>query len=336
MSDDAPAIGLSLRADHPGFSLDKAVELSKTAEANGFHSVWRSESSGLNAFFVLQHIASRTTSIKLGTGIVNVFSRSPMLLAMSAATMDLVSDNRTIMGLGVSTKPLVESWHGLEFEQPLTRIQEAAQIINQAYEHDSIEFNGDIFDIGPYPIEFETPRDSIPIFSAAMGPKHRHLCAKYADGWLPAFQPIEKLEDYIDDVQAGAKSVGRNPSDITIAPYYCVSVAADPERSERQVREFLAKEMGMGYNRLVGKYGYGDEADTAYRHWQNGERDRAADSFPEEMVDEFAIFGTRDEVSTRLRELGRKGVDLLVATPPFSASMDDIEQTMSAISPSEV
>lgn len=133
MNDKMPQLGLMLPGELAGVGLDETIGVAEHAEANGFDAVWKEETSGTNTFVTLGAIARTTSSIQLGTGIANVFSRSPTLLAMSAATLDELSDGRTILGLGVSSPPLIEQWHGTEYERPLRRLRETIEILRQAF-----------------------------------------------------------------------------------------------------------------------------------------------------------------------------------------------------------
>jgi alkanesulfonate monooxygenase SsuD/methylene tetrahydromethanopterin reductase-like flavin-dependent oxidoreductase (luciferase family) len=118
-------LGLVVPDELAGFSIDEMVTIAQRAEQRGYHSIWKGETSGTNSFMVLGAIARETEDIRLGTGIANVFSRSPTLLGMSGATLNALSDGRAILGLGVSSPPIVEEWHGQAYERPLRRAREA-------------------------------------------------------------------------------------------------------------------------------------------------------------------------------------------------------------------
>jgi len=170
------------------------------ADEAGLHSVWKQEASGSNGVATLAAITQCTTDVRIGTGVASVYSRTPTLLGMSAATLQRLSSGRALLGLGVSSPPLVEQWHGLSFDQPLRRLRETIEIIRQTTAGGTVDYSGDVFDIGPYTMALETSTD-VPIFNAAIGDANRRLTGEYADGWLPAFVPQSSFSATVADVR---------------------------------------------------------------------------------------------------------------------------------------
>jgi alkanesulfonate monooxygenase SsuD/methylene tetrahydromethanopterin reductase-like flavin-dependent oxidoreductase (luciferase family) len=319
-------VGLTLRADHPGYSLTDAVELAQHAETNGFHSVWRGETSGLDAFLVLGHLATQTEEIKLGTGIVNVYSRTPPLLAMSAATLQQISDGRAILGLGASTETMIQGLHGLPYDQPLRRLRETIEIVEQIFRDGRVEYDGEV-DFGPYPLAFENI-DRPPMHVAANAPKSQQLTAEYADGWIPVLQPKSRLDTLIAMILDAADAAGRERSDISISPFIPTAISEDPEKAEWQIREYIAREMAMGYASHLDQLVYGEAAKRASEHWHDGEKETAIASLPGKMVEDLAICGTPEQAREELVELSRLDIDELVVAPPFEADAADVFQTI--------
>lgn len=328
-----PTIAVKVPDDLGNIELQDTIRVAKQAEAAGIHSVWKGETSGTNTFMALSAIAQETETIKLATGIANVFSRSPALLAMSAATLDELSNGRAILGLGTSSDVLIEQWHGMEFTRPLSRVRETTEIVRAFYEDEVIEYDGEVFDIGPYSRSMSVISDSIPIYNAAMGPRNRAFTAAHADGWTPLFLPMSEMSQKIASIRDEARSADRDPSTLTVAPWIPFAISDDSERAELLARKFVSQEMAMGYNNLVRKYGFGDEGDEAAELWRDGDREAAAAALPEEMLDEFAIYGTPADCRDDIRQCLDAGVDLPVLIPPFHAEVAETEFMIESVGP---
>ncbi|MFQ3318545.1 MAG: putative F420-dependent oxidoreductase [Natronomonas sp.] len=324
-------LGLVVPDELAGFSIDEMVTIAQRAEQRGYHSIWKGETSGTNSFMVLGAIARETEDIRLGTGIANVFSRSPTLLGMSGATLNALSDGRAILGLGVSSPPIVEEWHGQAYERPLRRAREAIEIIRQVLDGDTVEYDGEMFDVGPYSVGFETPSGEVPIFNAAMGERNRQLTGEFADGWMPVFTPLSELGGFATEITSAAADAGR--PEPTIAPWVPAAVAEDPSVAKRRVKELLAQEMAMGYNRILATHGYGDSADEAHNRWHDGDREGATDAITDEVVEEFAVYGTPETCREQLAPYYEAGADLPILWPPFTASRGAVEELIDGFAP---
>jgi probable F420-dependent oxidoreductase len=319
-------LGLVLPDELYNIDLQQTLHLARTAETAGFSSLWKGETSGMNSLMVLSATAQETSTIRLGTGIANVFSRSPALLGMSGATLDRLSGGRGLLGLGVSSPPLVETWHGQEFVAPLRRMRETIEIVRQTLDGGTLEYKGKIYEVGPYSVGVAAESESVPIFNAAMGETNRRLTGEYADGWMPVFVPHSRIDEYVDEVAAVADEAGRERP--TMAPWIPLSMADHHEEAKSQARLLLAQEMAMGYNELVRKYGYGDSADEAFERWRAGDREHAAAAIPDEMLDEFTVYGTPEACLEGLRSYVERGVDLPIIWLPFASSLPELTETI--------
>ena len=328
-----PEIGVRLPDENYGYDPDSIVEFAQFAEEQGYDSVWMPELQGLDAFMVLSQIAGRTTDVGLGTGIVNVYSRTPALLAMSAATLDQQSDGRTILGLAASSKVTIQEWHGMEFDRPLRRVRETIEIVREAMRNETVDYDGEIFTIDDYPRSFETVRDDLPIYNAALGPTNRRLTGEFADGWLPVHIPREKLVGFVDDIEESAENAGRDPDDVTIAPYIAACVGEDGEAARNYVRGLVSFYLGAMdyYGHVFEQFGYEEEVDAIREAWSEGDRSEASDRVTDELLDQVAIAGTPEEGRERLREYRELGVDVPVIYPP-QAPRDVIETTVEELS----
>lgn len=322
-------IGLRLPDETYGYDVDDVVELGRLAEANDYHSVWVAELQGSNGFMILSQIAEETSTIGLGTGVVNVYSRTPALLAMSATTLDQQSDGRTLLGVAASSKAPIEEWHGMAYDQPLRRVRETIEIVKQAMREKRVSYDGEIFEVDDYPRTYEIVRDEVPIYNAALGPANRRLTGEFADGWLPVHVPRSKFEEFLGDVHEGARRADRDPEEVTVAPYIVACVDEDGERARDYVRRLLSFYIGAidYYEHVFRQFGFEDEVEAVRETWEAGDHDEAADRVSDELLDEVAIGGTPEVGRKKLREYRDLGVDLPIIYPP-QAPCDVVENTV--------
>ena len=277
------------------------------ADACGYDSFWMPEAWEREAFTLLTELALRTERIHLGTGIINVFSRSPALIAMSAATLDDISGGRFRLGLGTSGARVVEDFHGVNFSKPLTRLRETIQIIRLLLAGERADFSGECFELRRFKLGFKPLRSEIPIYIAALTQKSLRQAGELADGWLPTHWPRARLQEGIKGISAGAESVGRDASRIEIAPFVNVVVSDDRARARNQARLPLAYYIGgMGdyYHASLSRLGFGVEADRVRALWQAGRRKDAMAAVTDEMVDSIAICGSKSAETGLMKCMG--------------------------------
>jgi alkanesulfonate monooxygenase SsuD/methylene tetrahydromethanopterin reductase-like flavin-dependent oxidoreductase (luciferase family) len=316
------------------YEMHDTIDLAQKAESAGFHTVWKGESYSTNAMMNLSAIAAQTDRIRLGTAITNVFSRSPALIAMSVATLDELAPERATLGLGVSTEPVIRSWYGLSYDQPLRRTKEVIEIIREMFEGDEIDYDGDVFDIGPYPVGFSPECEAVPIYNAAMGATNCRLTGEYADGWLPVFTPPETITELRDGpLRNGIHRANRNIEDVTIAPVITTAIADTDKEARNVAKRSLAQAMAVGYNELVGRWGFSEAGDEAATYWRDGDRAAATRAISDEMVDILAVYATPENYRSRLDAYCEAtGADRLVIMPPYTATADEIASIVSILS----
>ncbi|MDQ6898945.1 MAG: LLM class flavin-dependent oxidoreductase [Candidatus Dormibacteraeota bacterium] len=283
----------------------------------GYETVWIAEAYGWDAFTVLTDLANHTERIKLATGIVNVFSRSPALIAQTAGSLDSISGGRFILGLGTSGQQVVEGWHGVPFERGARRLRETTEIVRSVLRRDRLSYEGQIFHLQQELKLITHPlRSSIPIYLATLTPVGIALAGEIADGWLPIFfSPHHFSQVFKPELARGAERAGRSLAELKICVFQPVIVTDEVARGRDSVRGQLALYIGgMGsqhrnyYNRLFGLYGFDDEAREIQDHYLSGRREEAAEAVTDEMVDLVTIIGPVGECRRRLDELAALGV----------------------------
>jgi F420-dependent oxidoreductase-like protein len=294
-------------------SLQDIVTCARYAEEAGLESVWISEAWGRDAFLALAAIASATQRIMLGTGIVNVYSRSPAALAMAITTLDELSKGRAILGLGSSGARVIESWHGLRYERPFERLRETIAIVQQILSGSQVNLQGSVFQVSDFRLAVQPPAHKIPIYLAALGSKMLRLAGSIGDGVLLYLCPRSRMPDTIAEVQRGADSAKRVSARVDVATFLPTFVSENREEARRSVAAMVAYYVGgMGtyYYRVVSKSGFEAEANAIRAAWQSGDRASATKIVTDQLLDSVALAGTADECHTRLEEFRNAGIDL--------------------------
>lgn len=308
-------------APHPNF-----VEIAQEAEKLGFDSVWSAEAWGNDAFTPLAWIGANTSKIKLGTAVVQLSGRTPAACAMHALTLDMLSNGRLILGLGVSGPQVVEGWYGQPFPKPLARTREYIDIIRQVFAREAPVTN-----VGPhYPLPYNGEdgmglgkplkpivhplRNRIPIYMGAEGPKNIALSAEIADGWLPLF-----YNPYDESVYA--ESLKNAGPDFDIAQMVTVNITDDIETGLLAIKYFLSFYVGgMGakttnfHKNLFIRMGYEAEADKIQQLFLEDKRDEAARVIPNELADALSLVGPVDRIRDRLQAWQDSRVTTLLVT----------------------
>ena len=312
--------------DKRGFDRRELLECVRTADSCGYDSFWMPEAWERDAFNILTEIAIRTERIHLGTGIINVFSRSPALIAMSAATLDEISGGRFRLGLGTSGARVVEDFHGVRFDKPLTRLKETIQIIRLLLKGERADYSGECFDLKRFKLGFKPLRSDLPIYVAALTARSLRQLGEFADGWLPTHWPRKRLCEGIADIARGAEAAGRDAGCIEVAPFVHVVVSDDLERARNQARLPLAYYIGgMGdfYHASLSRLGFGAEADQVRELWQAGKRKDAMAAIPDLMIDGVAVCGPIDACRAALDGMYSSGATVPLVPIPVEGSTAD-------------
>jgi F420-dependent oxidoreductase-like protein len=306
-------LGLAMGYASPGTNPTELIALAQEAERLGYDSAWTAEAWGTDAVTVLAWLGATTTAIRLGTGIMQMPARTPAMTAMTAATLDLMSCGRVLLGLGTSGPQVVEGWHGGPFGKPLGRTREYVDIVRAAIRRELVQHQGEHYEI-PYRGEDATGlglplklmlrplRTEIPVYLAAIGPRNVALAAEIADGWLPVWVSPEKLAGVFGEPLAAA-----GPGFDVAAFAVPVAISDDLQAARDFVKPHLALYVGgMGakgqnyYTTLVARYGYEREANEIQELYLGGKKMEAIAAVPDALVDEVALVGGRDRIADRL------------------------------------
>ncbi len=317
---------LGLIADSPIFPGDWAaiVEHVRVADQLGYDSVWLGEAWGYELFTSLADLARETRQIKLGAGVANVFSRSPAVIAASAATLDERSGGRMLLGLGTSGPQVIEHWHGVRYEKPLRRLREYTEIVNKIIAREPLNYDGEVFHLERgFTIRFRPPRQHIPIYIASLTPKSIRQTGEIADGVLPTYWPAHAYPEMRRLLDEGSTSVGRSAGAVKIAAYITTEVLLDESERAAAVKRasgpiaFYIGRMGTFYADMLASHGYADDVAAVKRGWESGQQAALA-AVSERLIAATMLIGSADEIAARLREWVALGLDEPLLSLPQS------------------
>ncbi|MGH2789200.1 MAG: LLM class F420-dependent oxidoreductase [Actinomycetota bacterium] len=333
-------LGLSL--GYWGSSSTDPVELARRADSLGFYSVWTAEAYGSDALTPLTWIAAKTESIKVGTGIMQMPARQPTATAMAAATLDLLTNGRMLLGIGATGPQVAEGWYGVPYGKPLKRTREYVHIIREVLKREKpLEFHGEYYDIPvaggtglgkPLKLITHPLRPDIPIYLAAIGPRNVALAAEIADGWMPVFYSPYREEIHTESLENGfAKSkrggLGRraeqerDTGEFDVAASCPVVLGDDVDACRQMVKPYLALYIGgMGargrnfYNDLACRMGYEAAAKEIQDLYLGGNKAEAQQTVPDELVDEVALVGPKERIVERMEPWKNSRVTTMIVS----------------------
>ncbi len=306
-----------------GIPRSAMVEVGEEVDALGFGGLWVTESSGRDAFSVLTELALRTRSAALGTGIVNNYGRTPSTLAMAAASLAEAAPGRTVnLGIGASSRTVVEGFHGIPFEAPAARMVETLQIIREALSGEKMRHRGDYFELdGRFRLEVPGVGEMIKVFVSALSPRMIDVVRENADGWLGIWPSKTKFGPLRKELTGTAGDRAQPP---TIAAYIYTYVG-DPDLGRPLLRSSLARYVaasGIAYTRLFRSYGYESEVDEILDAWSVGDRGRTSMAATNEMLDDFCLVGDPASVADEISTFRRVGVQVPILRFPDGLSAE--------------
>jgi alkanesulfonate monooxygenase SsuD/methylene tetrahydromethanopterin reductase-like flavin-dependent oxidoreductase (luciferase family) len=311
----------------------RAAEL---ADDLGYDSFWLPEAWGYEIFSLLAEMALKTKRIKLGTGIVNVFSRTPALIAMSAATVDEMSEGRFCLGIGTSGKKVIEGFHGRPFEKPLTRVRDVIRVTRALLSGGKLSDAGPDFEARPFRLEMKPFRPDVPIYVAALRPKAIEQIGECADGWIPAFWPYDKLSEGRGWIAAGAARAGRDPSKIVTAPMTSALPMGGSAGTDmaRQIVSFYIGGMGDYYIELLTRFGFAEECKKIAALYQDKTtRAQAAGAVTDRMIEALTVTGDPAACMEEIRRRRSFGIDLPILNLPTNMPWEIVEGFIRAMAP---
>ncbi|MSP22175.1 MAG: LLM class flavin-dependent oxidoreductase [Dehalococcoidia bacterium] len=295
----------------------------KIADDLGYELVVSPEAWGISSLPFLAVLATNTKNIKIGTSIVNCFSRTPAGLAQEFGALDVLSGGRMVLGMGSSAEYVVEHFHGIPFKKPLQRIREYVEIFNILISGEKLNYDGEIFKLQRgFRLDYDRPRNHIPVYLAAITPKSIHQTGEVADGLMPIHWPMHQLGALREQLAHGSREAGRAPKsvDMAVQTYHFVLDGTNDEEQWRAARRPLwhyVNRMGNFYWQMLERNGFEAEVAASRTAWANRDAEGALMAVSEDMVREIEVIGPIESVKEQLQERASLGADLqLLHMPP--------------------
>jgi coenzyme F420-dependent oxidoreductase len=318
------------------WTLEETVAVAEEAEALGYDRIWLPETWGRDAVTTLALVAERTDEVGIGTGIVNVYARSPALLGQTAATLQEASDGRVRLGLGPSGPAVIENWHGVDYGNPLRRTREAVEATKQVLSGDVVDYDGEYVSMAGFRLRQGAPEPVPPVDATGMGPKATELAGRFADGWHALMLTREGLAARLEDFERGVDMGTGSREDRRTTLSLQTAALADGDRARELTRRhvaFYVGAMGDFYREALLDQGW-DVAATVHEEWQAGDREAATAAIPEGLLDELVAAGTPDAARSAIAGFEAvDGLDAVAVSPPRGATADEVYETLRAVAP---
>jgi probable F420-dependent oxidoreductase len=308
-----PATRWGLSLELPGLPLSEHPEVVRAAEQAGYTDGWPGEVQGHDGFTPVVLAATCTERMRLGTGVVNVFTRGPAVLAQHAAALQELSGGRFCLGIGSSSNVIVERWNGIPFAKPRTRVRETVEFLRAA-------LAGDRAGAGGFKLE-QPPGEPVPIMIAALRERMLQTAGELGDGAFLNFLPLASVERVVGELRKGEQAAGKDPgSGEVLCRFFCMQ--GDPEQTLGLARwMFCAYATVPVYERYFRWLGYGEAIDPMVEAWRSGDRGEAVELAPRELIEDIFVLGDAASQRERLEAYVERGITLpvLLLVPPPDA-----------------
>ncbi|MEV0358790.1 LLM class F420-dependent oxidoreductase [Nocardia sp. NPDC050697] len=338
---DPMRIGLGI--NYSGGFKEVAAEVADLERA-GLDIVFVPEAYSFDAVSALGFLAARTERVQLASGILQIYTRTPSLTAMTAAGLDFVSDGRFVLGLGASGPQVIEGFHGVPYDAPIGRTRELIEICRKVWRRERLEYDGKHYRIPlpegagtglgkPLKLINHPVRERIPVLLAALGPKNVELAAELAEGWQPIFFLPERAKDvWGEALDAGFAKRDPALGDLEVYAGPALAIGENVTPLLEFVKPHLALYIGgMGargknfYHTLATRYGYGAEADRIQELYLAGKKEEAARAVPDDLVRDISLIGPAGFVKERVAAFREAGVTVLNVVPLAGTAAERVQ-----------
>jgi len=297
-----------------GKSLAEHCELARFAESRGFGGAWVSEVSGLDAVTQVAAVGVSLESGRAGTAIVPVQTRDPLLMAMTAHSLAGYLDGRFVLGLGTSTRVIIEDWHSRPWGSPVSLMRDYVSLISRFLAGERVSFEGSGFHYSRSSLSSSRPHQ-VPIYLAALNERMLRLAAEVADGVILNFSSVSYVHWAMEIMRQARAAAGRKgPFEVSL--FLRASVTPDPQTVRRRYQqEFLTYLLSPVYQVMFSREGEAGLCESTARKWVEGDRANALDSIPMDFVRNRALIGTREEIHVRLDDYFKAGIDTILVMP---------------------
>ena len=285
-------------------SVEEVLQCTQIISDTKIDSIWIPETWGMENFSMLGAVANKTKTQKIGSSIINIYSRSPSTISMGAATTDTLSNGRLILGLGTSSVPIVEDFHGEKFETPVQRMREYVEIIRLSLTKKQINYSGKIFDLKNFTLLIEPQRQSIPIYLAAINQKMVNLCWEIADGVIFYLRPIDEMKKTISKMQS--------EKNIDVACQIITCISNNSEEAIQRAKKTVAFYISVGkiYRDFLSNNGFKNESNNIFEEFKKSGFKSNHELVTDSMLNSLCISGSPEEAKIQLEKFRNTGIDL--------------------------
>lgn len=285
-------------------SLDDIMECTKILSQYNPDSIWVPETWGMECCSTMSAVSQIAKKPKIGSSIMNIYSRTPALISMAAATLDTISNGRFVLGLGTSSQAIVDEWHGVEFNRPLARMKEYVEIIRLILSGNKVNYSGKFFQLSNFALLVKPPRNHIPIYLAAINQNMVELTWNIADGVIFYLRPLTELQSVISKMQQKKK--------IDVACQLITCVSEDKDEAIKRAKKTIAFYVSVGkiYREFLTRNGFERETCAIFDEYQKSGLKNNHVEVSDHMVDALSVCGTPLEVGEKIKRFVKSGVDL--------------------------
>lgn len=314
-----------------GTSVTDTIERVKWAEANGYDDGWMADAGPPDSLTLMAALAAHAPTLRLGIAIVPVFSRTPAVLAATANTLGQLMPGRVILGLGASSQTIMDQWHGVPLNKPLTRVKETTLMVRSMLAGEKSDF--DLTTLHSHGYRQPPLEPTVPLYLAALRPKMIEMAAEVGDGVILNMWPKEALPKMIEHVHAGAIKAGKDPLEVEVVNRFLVLVTDDKEAGVEAFRARMAPYYATPvYNDFLAWAGYEEVAATIKAGWAERDRQKTMGALSYELANDIAVIGSADECRERIRWAGETGIHTHIIAP-LSADPEEVHRTLDAFTP---
>jgi alkanesulfonate monooxygenase SsuD/methylene tetrahydromethanopterin reductase-like flavin-dependent oxidoreductase (luciferase family) len=285
-------------------SINQVLECSEILSKTKVDTIWVPETWGMENFSMLSAVSVKTSTQKIGSSIINIYSRSPSVIAMGAATVDTLSNGRLILGLGTSSLPIIDDFHGYKFENPVQRMKEYVEIIRLVLSGKQVKYTGEIFNLNGFSLLIKPKRGTIPIYLAAVNQKMVDLAWNIGDGVIFYLRPLNEMKKTISKMQTRKK--------INITCQIITCVAEDSEKAVERAKKTVAFYVSVGkvYRDFLAKNGFKNDIDNIFAEFKKTGFKSNHQFVSDSMIKSLCISGNSEECKKQLQNFRQTGLDL--------------------------
>lgn len=283
-------------------SINQVLNCSQILSKTSAETIWIPETWGMENFSMLSMVSQKTQSQKIGSSIINIFSRSPAVIAMGAVTVDTISNGRLVLGLGTSTSAIVEDFHGSEFKNPVLRMKEYVEIIKLILTGKSVNYRGEIFNLKNFTLLIKEPREKIPIYLAAVNQQMVELAWKVGDGVIFYLRPLDEMKKTIETMQLKRK--------INVSCQFITCVSKDSELAMDKCKKTLAFYVSVGkiYREFLAKNGFQNETRNIFEEYKKSGFISNHELVTDKMINALTVTGDPETCVSQLQRIKETGV----------------------------